>query len=301
MPEASGSVRYRARHVTTYVYEDAVGSGHQLVHLAPRSLPHQRVVGCRLDVQPVPAVWSPRQDYFGNEMVQFTIETRHSELIIEAECEVELIATVRPAGDGAPWEQVRDRLETADAATVSAHEFLFDSMLVPTSVELARYAEPSFPPGRPIVAALVDLNRRINTDFTFDPQATTLTTPIAEVLENRRGVCQDFAHLMIGCLRSIGLAARYVSGYLRTLPPPGKPRLVGADASHAWLAAWIGDAWLDLDPTNNCLPSLDHITLAWGRDYDDVAPVRGIIAGGGAHTLSVAVDVLPLDGTSQPI
>lgn len=117
------------------------------------------------------------------------------------------------------------------------------------------------------------------------------------MLQNRRGVCQDFAHLMIGCLRSIGLAARYVSGYLRTLPPPGKPRLVGADASHAWLAAWIGDSWLDLDPTNNCLPGLDHITLAWGRDYDDVAPVRGIIAGGGAHTLTVAVDVLPLDGT----
>lgn len=162
IPDTGGSMRYRARHVTTYVYEDAVGSGHQLVHLAPRSLPNQRVVCARLDVQPVPAVWSPRQDYFGNEMVQFTIETRHSELVIEAECEVELFAPRRPEGGGAPWEQVRDRLETADADTVSAHEFLFDSMLVPTSVDLARYAEPSFPPGRPIVDALVDLNRRIN-------------------------------------------------------------------------------------------------------------------------------------------
>jgi transglutaminase-like putative cysteine protease len=228
-------------------------------------------------------------------MVQFTIETRHSRLIIEAECEVELSPRPEP-GEGQPWEAVRDRLDQAAAEALEAHEYLFDSTLVPTSAELAAYAEPSFAPGRPIVAALVDLNRRIHRDFTFDPQATTLTTPIREVLANRRGVCQDFAHLMIGCLRSIGLAARYVSGYLRTNPPPGRPRLVGADASHAWLAAWTGGEWLDLDPTNACLPSLDHITLAWGRDYDDVAPVRGIIDGGGAHTLTVAVDVLPLEG-----
>ena len=289
------AVRYRARHVTSYDYSDAVGSSHQLAHLIPRALPRQTVLASRIEVRPSPAVWSPRRDWFGNEMVQFTIETRHKHLVIEAECEVELRAPPPPA-PGPAWDDVRARLDAGGPDALDALEFRFDSALVRTSADLAAYAAPSFPPGRPMAEALRDLNARIHSDFTFDPQATTLATPIQEVLANRRGVCQDFAHLAIGCLRSLGLAARYVSGYLRTIPPPGRPRLVGADASHAWLSAWTGGDWLDLDPTNNCLPGLDHIVLAWGRDYDDVAPVRGIIDGGGSHTLSVAVDVIPLDG-----
>jgi transglutaminase-like putative cysteine protease len=293
--QAQGRVRYRATHVTTYAYADAVASSHQLLHLTPRPLPTQRVLATQVTVDPVPAVWTSRRDYFGNEMVQFTIEERHHSLVLEAVAEVEITSSPRRVGDGPEWERVRDGLDAAGPDALDAHEFVFDSILVPTSAELAAYAEPSFTPGRPIVSALTDLNRRIHRDFTFDPQATTLATPLVEVLATRRGVCQDFAHLMIGCLRSIGLAARYVSGYLRTNPPPGRPRLVGADASHAWISAWVGDGWLDLDPTNDCLPVFDHITLAWGRDYDDVAPVRGIIDGGGSHTLTVAVDVLPLD------
>ena len=295
LPGGEGdAVRYRARHVTSYAYADAVGSSHQLVHLVPRALPRQTVLASRVEVRPEPAVWSPRRDWFGNEMVQFTIETRHRHLVIEAECEVAL-RPAPPPPPGPRWEEVRERLLAGGPDSLDAIEHCFDSALVRTSPDLAAYAAPSFPAGRPVVEGLRDLNSRIHRDFTFDPQATTLATPIHEVLANRRGVCQDFAHLMIGCLRSLGLAARYVSGYLRTIPPPGRPRLVGADASHAWLAAWTGGDWLDLDPTNDCLPGLDHIVLAWGRDYDDVAPVRGIIDGGGAHTLSVAVDVLPLD------
>ena len=178
---------------------------------------------------------------------------------------------------------------------VSPYQFIFDSHLLPASPELADYARSSFPAGRPLMEGARDLCRRIHQDFKFNPKATTVATPIVEVMEKRQGVCQDFAHVGIACLRSLGLPARYVSGYIRTVPPKGKPRLVGADASHAWLAAYCPVlGWVDLDPTNDVIPSEDHITVAYGRDFADVSPVAGVLTGGGGHEVKVAVDVEPI-------
>jgi transglutaminase-like putative cysteine protease len=195
------------------------------------------------------------------------------------------------------WEDVAAQLQTDRSNQgLEAYQFAFASPRIIPNLDLKNYAECSFSPRRSILESLVDLTERIHQDFNFDQRATTVHTPLQEVFEKRHGVCQDFAHLEIGCLRALGLAARYVSGYLRTLPPPGKPRLIGADASHAWLSVYCGKAgWIDVDPTNNTIPSTDHVTVAWGRDYDDVRPVQGVIVGGGEHRMSVAVDVAPMD------
>jgi transglutaminase-like putative cysteine protease len=196
-----------------------------------------------------------------------------------------------------PWESMRGAVKMPeDEAARASNLFAFASSMVPPLPGLVQYAVASFLPGRPVAEAAFDLIQRIHRDFVFDPVATTIATPLADVLINRRGVCQDFAHLAIGCLRGMGLAARYVSGYLRTVPPPGQPRLVGVDASHAWLSLWCGgDTWLDLDPTNGTRGSTDMVTLAWGRDYDDVSPMRGVLIGGGSQSLQVEVDVNPLE------
>jgi transglutaminase-like putative cysteine protease len=195
---------------------------------------------------------------------------------------------------------VRDQLPADRNPTVlDAYQFVFDSRYVRSSAELADYARPSFTPGRPMLDAVLDLTRRVHQDFRYDQRATTVTTPLREVFAQRRGVCQDFAHLEIGCLRSLGLAARYVSGYLCTDPPPDQVRLVGADATHAWLSVYCREfGWIDVDPTNDRMPSDQHILLAWGRDYDDVSPIKGVILGGGQHVVKVAVEVTrcPLDG-----
>ena len=193
--------------------------------------------------------------------------------------------------DTPPWEAVAN----STALPLEAQEFLFDSALIPASAEMAAYARAAFPPGRPLLDAVLELTRRIHDEFTFDREATTIATPLADVFRSRRGVCQDFARLEIACLRSLGLPARYVSGYLETVPPPGRSRLLGADASHAWVAVYCPEAgWIHVDPTNNLLPSRTHITVAWGRDYYDVSPIHGVILGGGNHTLRVHVDVLRL-------
>ena len=201
-----------------------------------------------------------------------------------------------------PWESVRALLEQDHSPPgLEARQFVYDSHYVKASPALAAYAAPSFPANRPVLEAARDLTRRIHQDFQYDPKATTVATPIQEVLEHRRGVCQDFAHLQIGCLRALGLSARYISGYLRTVPPPGQERLVGVDASHAWLSVYCpGWGWVDLDPTNDLIPSDGHLVLAWGRDYDDVSPVKGVNLGGGRHSVIVGVDVavLPTDLSS---
>jgi transglutaminase-like putative cysteine protease len=196
-----------------------------------------------------------------------------------------------PLQGGISWDETAERLRAA-GALVSAVEYCFDSPLVRAHPLLAAYAQPTFSPGRPLVAAIVEFTKKIFDEFKYETTATDVSTPLAQVLRERRGVCQDFAHLAVGCLRSLGLAARYVSGYLETKPPPGKPRLVGADASHAWASAYVpGHGWLDFDPTNNVLPGLDHVTVAWGRDFSDVSPLKGVVLGGGAHRVSVSVDV----------
>jgi transglutaminase-like putative cysteine protease len=216
---------------------------------------------------------------------------------VEANSELEVRAAPPPDfAASPPWETVQQSLDAYPTGEIlDAWQFVFDTPRVRSSPDLAAYARESFPAGRPLLAAVLDLTRRIHQDFRFDKTATEVATPVQTFFEKRRGVCQDFAHLQIGCLRSLGLPSRYVSGYLRTLPPPGRPRLVGADASHAWCAAWCPVAgWVDFDPTNNCVPSDGHITVAWGRDYSDVSPIYGVLLGGARHKLQVAVDVQPM-------
>ena len=289
-------VRYRARHDTRYDYGEEVPVSHHLVHLALRPHPRQRCRRSHLVVRPLPAVRSDYSDYFGNPVSYLAVEEPHRFFEVHSEIEV----AVRPpppltAETTPPWETLRHLARALASGNEASDigQFVFDSTLITTTPALYDYGAPSFPRGRPIGEALIDLNHRIHRDFAFDPTATTVSTPLAMVLANRRGVCQDFAHLAVGCLRALGLPARYVSGYLRTLPPPGKPRLVGTDVSHAWVSAWCGgDLWLDLCPTNGRLVDADFITLAWGRDFDDVSPVRGVIVGGGGRqALNVSVDV----------
>jgi transglutaminase-like putative cysteine protease len=270
-----------------------------LAHLIPRTTPWQRCTYCRLTVRPAPAEVRRRTDYFGNAVQDFSIHKRHRSLRVSAASKVDVTARAPIVADaGLAWDVLCETVRRcATRSDLDAYQFCFPSRHVCLADELADYARPSFPPGRPLWDAVTELNARVHADFTYDPQATELETPCLDVFRQRRGVCQDLAHVLIGCLRSLGLPARYVSGYLRTESPPGKPRLVGADASHAWLAVYGGGAagWRDLDPTNNVIPSVDHITVAWGRDYADVAPIRGVFVGGGQHRISVSVDVTPLD------
>ena len=292
---------YRVTHETTYDYPHDVSISHNLAHLKARDCPGQTCLGHELKFSVPPAVSGSQTDYFGNPVTYFTVQEPHRRLMVSALNVVDIRPVIAPpAWQTPPWEEVRDRLQSArDPESVDACQFTFDSPYVKTDEALFAYASPSFLAGRPLLEALLDLTQRIHADFKFDATATTTATPLTEVLKLRRGVCQDFAHLEIGCLRSLGLAARYVSGYLETDPPPGQSRLVGADASHAWLSVFCGSqGWIDVDPTNNQVPGERYIVLAWGRDYDDVSPLKGVILGGGGHQLKVAVDVEPISQNS---
>jgi transglutaminase-like putative cysteine protease len=290
-------VIYRVRHVTTYDYEDPVSVSHHILRLTPHNSLRQNCRQSGITIVPKPASCTRHVDYFGNATTCFTLLEPHERLVVEAVSELEVNAVAIPGfAASPPWESVRDSLpyDYTDEG-LNAYQFVFDSNRVEGRPELAEYARESFPQGRPLLEAVLDLTRRINHDFRFDTKATEVSTPVETFFEKRRGVCQDFSHLQIACLRSLGLAARYVSGYLRTIPPPGRPRLVGADASHAWCAAWSpGAGWVDFDPTNNCVPGDGHITVAWGRDYSDVSPIYGVLLGGANHTLDTGVDVMPI-------
>ncbi len=288
---------YRILHRTTYKYRYPVSLGNHVACLRPRSLPRHRLTGNELTIYPAPATRTERVDYFGNQLCFFTVQEPHRELVVEARSEVVVDEPDQGPRPSIPWEEAARLLpEDRTPAGLDAWQFAFESPRIRQRPEFAAYALQSFTPGRPMHEALLDLTARIHADFRFDSKVTTVRTPTEEVFKKRRGVCQDFAHLQIACLRSLNLAARYVSGYLRTYPPPGKPRLVGADASHAWVSAYCpGIGWLDVDPTNNLVPTNGHVTLAWGRDYSDVSPLRGLILGGGSHTLRVAVDMEPLE------
>jgi transglutaminase-like putative cysteine protease len=290
-------VLYRVVHETGYEYTGDVSVSQHVARLRPRILPRQQVREFACAVEPAPAsAPGERTDYYGNIQTFFTVEGAHRRLTVWARSVVAVELAVLPLPeDTPPWETAAAP-GVADAdASPGVGEFRYDSPLVRRRREFADYARPSFGEGTSLLTAVLDLTRRIHAEFAFDPEATTVATPLEQVLRERRGVCQDFAHLQIACLRSLGLAARYVSGYLETVPPPGRPRLTGADASHAWLAVFCpGQGWIDVDPTNNLLPSDRHITVAWGRDYSDVSPIRGVIVGGGHHQLKVAVDVEPL-------
>jgi transglutaminase-like putative cysteine protease len=289
---------YRVEHETRYRYGETVTTSQHVAYLRPRPLDRQRVAWSVIDVAPAPARTTRRRDYFGNEVDHFSILRPHTSLTVTGRSLVAVSGPdVAPDLDASPaWEDVRERFVYRKGARGDeAAQYAFSSSQAPRERELAEFAEPSFPAGRPFAAAAVELMRRIHREFRFDPRATTVATPLKRVLADRRGVCQDFAHLHIASLRSLGLPARYVSGYLLTDPPPGRERLVGADASHAWVSISCPVlGWLDLDPTNDVLPTDGHITLAWGRDFGDVSPLRGVILGGAEHELDVGVSVTPL-------
>ena len=286
---------YRITHSTRYSYSGRVGLCWNEARLLPRETTRQKCLASALQIEPEPSDLRERTDFFGNRVNHFAIQSAHETLLVTATSEVEVTADAQliAAGNRHSWETVATRLGSERTPeTIAAIPFLYDSVMVSRSQPLADYARPSFTADRPLGAAVSELMQRIYQDFKYDPEFTTIATPLSAVLENRRGVCQDFAHLGIGCLRAMGLAARYVSGYIETLPPPGKERLVGADASHAWFSVFAGEAgWIDFDPTNNQVPAEQHITVAWGRDFSDVSPLRGIALGGGKHKVKVSVDV----------
>ncbi|MGB8851992.1 MAG: transglutaminase family protein [Pirellulales bacterium] len=306
MTDQNGSahqpVRYDVRHTTAYSYSEPVPVCHNEVHLVPRDLPRQRLLATAIEVDPAPAGISTSTDYFGNQVGYFSVEEGHERLVVTATSSV-AVEPPQPWQEHAstPWEAIRDAVVSAvEPEAIAAREFVLDSPFVRLAPQLAEWARQSFTPGRPWADAVMDLTRRIHRDFVYDPTATTTSTPVEEVFAHRRGVCQDFAHLQIACLRSLGLPARYVSGYLcnerqvhgTTGADANDAGMVGADASHAWLATWGGPSgWLDVDPTNDCQAGLLHITVAWGRDYADVSPIKGVCVGGGRHAIDVAVHV----------
>ncbi len=313
-------MRLHVVHETRYAYAPAVKTAQHQAHLVPATLPCQRLLSHRLTIDPEPAQRREFTDGWGNAGCFFSLQATHDHLRVVAESLVETLPRPAPAS-AMPWEAARERMRYHRAAQWDpATEFLFASPYVPRHEDFVTYAQPSFTPGRPLLEAAQDLMHRIHREFAYQPQATDASTPALQALALRQGVCQDFAHVMVGCLRSLGLPARYVSGYLLTEPPPGQPRLVGADASHAWASVYLpgepgkgkgkseaseaGKAasatppgtWADLDPTNDRAPGEDYVTLAIGRDYRDVAPVRGVIHGGD-HALEVAVTVTPVGGS----
>lgn len=287
---------YRVQHVTSYRYSEKVSTSHHDLHVLLRGSGRQRILSESLSVSPAPALRRDRVDWFGNRATHLAIHQWHGELTVTADAEVEVVAPP-PAGPGQPWEATRDWVQVgADPDARAAVEMVLPSPHIEVSPAARELALPSFPPGRPLAEAACDLMTRIHDHLEYDPEATDVSTSVDEVLHGGRGVCQDFAHVQIACLRAMGLPARYVSGYLVTAPPAGQPRLVGADASHAWLSVRSPDfGWLDLDPTNDLVPTDRHVVVAYGRDFGDVTPMRGVLLGGGRHTLRVAVDVVPLE------
>lgn len=285
-------MKYTIKHKTTYQYSAAVYQSYHMLHLSPREVPHQTILRHRITTVPHAELQPDLLDFFGNPFAILAVEQDHTELVVEANSEIDIMQ--RPLGDlnkTSDW-QLLAKLDPTTPKDVI--QYAVASRHGPRLTSLADYAATSFPTARPVLLGAHDLMRRIFEDFTFDAASTDVSTPVETVLEQRRGVCQDFAHLMIAALRSINLPARYVSGYIRTFPPKGQPRLQGADASHAWVSVWAPETgWVDFDPTNNAIPELDHITIAYGRDYDDVSPISGVLLGGGAHSVDVAVDVIP--------
>ncbi|HKR86811.1 MAG TPA: transglutaminase family protein [Phenylobacterium sp.] len=295
---------YTVRHRTTYRYEEEVSFAQCVLRLTPRSTPNQTVLRSAVVVQPKPAQTQVGRGAFAERTLRVQIDTPHEVLEIESRSRVDV--HVPPIGDPAhseAWQDVRrGAFEDRDLGPEGPAAFLYPTQRTPNAAAISDYARQSFAPDRPIVEACAELMRRIRRDFEYSPQATTVSTPTPEAFARRHGVCQDFAHVMISGLRGLGLPAAYVSGYLRTIPPPGQPRLEGADATHAWVQVWCGRArgWIGFDPTNAIFAENDHIMLAVGRDYADVAPIDGVILASGVQTLAVEVDVIPDDGVLPP-
>jgi transglutaminase-like putative cysteine protease len=291
-------MKLEVSHRTTYSYRAPVVQSHHLVHLKPRQLPWQSVLHHSLLIEPAPVSKSEIIDVFGNEACILRLEDEHREFVVHARSTVDILPQLPPTlADSVPWDMVAAAAHQAKpAVNVDALQYLCVSRHAPVSDDLQRLALFAFTARRPVLAGAMALTRHIFETFTFDGRATDVSTPVAQVLQTRRGVCQDFAHLAIAACRSIGVPARYVSGYLMTRPPPGHTKLKGADASHAWFSVWApGTGWMDFDPTNGIVPAGEHITVAYGRDYDDISPISGVLLGGGEQTMTVAVDVEPID------
>jgi transglutaminase-like putative cysteine protease len=296
-------MRYHITHATTYRYSVDVGRCYNLAHMIPRDTARQTCLRNQIIVDPSPIHGHKHLDYFGNHAYYFGIQKSHKSLSIIVESEVDMQEQVwEPELDfGLTCGEVRQQLrQSTDVETLLAREYVLDSPMIRASTSLHDYAQALMAAERPFLAAVRELSERIYAEFTYDPGFTTVATPLHEVQQHKRGVCQDFAHFAIGCLRSLGFAARYVSGYLETLPPPGKEKLIGADATHAWFSVYApGEGWYEFDPTNNKMANEQHIVTAWGRDYSDVTPLRGVIFGGGKkHDLAVAVTVRRLPKVS---
>ena len=287
-------MNYKTTHNTHYSYSNLVNLCYNEARLTPRSFGRQKCNHSELTVEPDPTNYRERKDFFGNTVSYFTIQRPHQELVVTVTSDVEVnkpkiqCETVEFMG----WRYVHERLQNdTDEEILEMRQYILDSPMIPDLSDLRTYAEKSFTPDRPLLESVVKLTERLYIEFDYDPDFTSVATPLKEVVEHRRGVCQDFAHLAIGCVRSMGLAARYVSGYIETVTDPDKEQLVGAGASHAWFSVYFPDiGWIDFDPTNNQIPSNRHITIAWGRDYSDVTPLKGVVYGSGSHELSVTVD-----------
>lgn len=282
---------YWLRHRTAYRYAHTVDLAAHLLHLKPRSLPGQRVISARLTCLPSPDHHTETHDHYGNAATRLFLVAPHTSFEVTAESLVDVDFAPPPEATATrSWEEV-----AACATGFETADFLQPTLHVPILAEATAYARLSFPPGRPVLEGLLELNRRMRQEFTFQAGVTSITTPIAEVLRERRGVCQDFTQVMLAGLRGLGLPARYVSGYVRTRPPPGQKRRRGADQSHAWVSAWLGpnQGWVQLDPTNGIVVRDEHVILAWGRDFSDISPLRGVLLGGGEHQLEVSVDLEP--------
>jgi transglutaminase-like putative cysteine protease len=295
------SARFNVLHETRYEYAATVSLSQKLLHLTPRTFQFQNCESHIITLNPADSERSSGIDFFGNHTNYCVVTEPHQNLLVRAESTLtlhprpgqELLANSRP------WETVRDTLQLlSNPARLEAIKYLYTSTHITYSEELAAYARLSFTSGRSVLDSAFDLTRRIYAEFTFDSEATDISTPLSELLKIKRGVCQDFAHLMIGCLRAIGLSCRYVSGYILTRPAPGKPRLIGADASHAWVSVYCPSVgWVDFDPTNCCMVNMEHVTLGWGRDFSDVSIIRGVMLGGGAQTLKVNVTMTELENS----
>lgn len=292
-------MKYRVTHTTEYNYHEPVTLCHNIARLVPRSTGSQQCGNTSITIRPQPDVWNEYEDFFGNKVIYFAIEQEHKKLTVVAVSDIEkkqLPTESLPANPGLPWEEVKEQLQQSATEFLDIRQFVPETPMTTISSEIIQYTLQSFTAGKTLEEAVQHLNTRIYSDFEFKPGFTTVATPLSAVMKQRKGVCQDFAHLAIACVRSVGLPARYVSGYIETLPAPGKEKLVGVDASHAWFSVFDPhNGWMDFDPTNNQVPSDQHITVGWGRDYADVTPLKGVISSSGPHKLTVAVDVKRLD------
>jgi transglutaminase-like putative cysteine protease len=288
-------MKYSITHKTTYTYFEPVSVCHNLLRLVSRNTDRQFCKSVRVKIYPEPDTLHQYEDFFGNTVIYFSIEKGHAQLTVTVHSEIEKMPSVAREinlYENAAIEKVKQDLLEDRQEAGEIRQYIFETPMTAWNEEIANYARVSFRPGRSVLEAAGDLMHRIHTDFRFTPGFTTVSTPLADVMRERKGVCQDFAHLAIACIRSIGLPARYVSGYIETISPAGVEKLIGVDASHAWFSVYIPNmGWVDFDPTNNVLPADQHITIGWGRDYADVAPMKGILLSSGSHGLAVSVDV----------